>query len=243
MNDLPVTHLIGIEFFRFSNLKSLDIDNYFNCLDLLRELFKGPDFRNSTPGFYINFIRNKKEDGDDGKDSLRLTYFTIDTRKTDNTIKSFVRTHSGKIGIYESKNSVRPASTELVSCDAKLLKFRKFLNTYAQIGLDLLAHSIPETRKLVAKYRSQRYSDQHYPPCGLISSKAFFESFFSEHSIFFNRMGSQANENLWEDLDYWDPERNQPWDHYLVNMLLPFDGREWALSILNEYTKNIKILK
>lgn len=234
MNSLPLKHSLGIEFFRFSDLESLDANGYFDCLDLLRPLFKNSDFRNSTPGFYINHITNRKENDDDGKDSVRLTYFTVNAIETDGAIKNFVKMNSDKTRIYEPKSSTRLVAKELKSCDPKLLKFRKFLNAYTQIGLDLLENfGRICTRRLVAKYR---FDCHPHTPMWAIRPKPFFEPVFSRHSQFFRQLNDDYSTNqLWEDLKRVD--EYGIWLHFLVNMLLPGDYNKYGYVIPKELKK------
>lgn len=100
------------------------------------------------------------------------------------------------------------------------LRFRNFLHTYTQIGLDLLDYDILYSRRLVAEYRLT-YSPQK------ISCRPLFEPAFTEHSRFFNQLDTSSVEQLWKDLNYWHPIRDTgyvaDWAHFLVNMLLPGD--------------------
>ncbi len=215
MNDLPAKHLLGIEFFRFGDLKSLDRETYFDCLDLLRPLFGKPDFKNSTPGFYINYITNIEKDNDGGN-SVRLTYFTVNAQETDDAIKNFVKMNSDKIGVYEATTSRRPIKEDLESCDPKLLRFREFLNAYTQIGLDLLGnYGRQPTRDLIATYRFGYLLQGIFP-------RQIFEPIFSRHSDFFKQLKTASfDQEFWDDLTRWDSY--EFWLHFLVNMLLPSD--------------------
>lgn len=228
MNNLPANHLLGIEFFRLADSKSLDSEGYFDCLDLLRTLFRKPDFENSTPGFYINYITNIEE-GNDGGNSVRLTYFTVDAQETDNAIKNFVKMNNEKIGVYEATTTRRPITKDLENCDPALLRFREFLNTYTHIGLDLLENfGRLCTRRLIATYR---FDDFPLP-----SSKSFFESLFYKHSEFFRKLSNDYSaQQLWEDLDRKDSRG--VWVHFLVNMLLPGDFNTYGIPVPEEIKK------
>jgi len=229
MNDLSAKHLLGKEYFRFSSLESLDANRYFDCLNILKSLLRDPDFKKSTPGFYINYITNSIEDGDDGKNSIRLTYFTIDTSKTLELIENFEKTNSDKIRIYHSKTTERPNKNSASLCTEEELRFRKFLNAYTQIGLDLLENfGRLCTRRLVATYR---FNDFPLP-----SPKSFFKSVFYKHSEFFRQLNNiYSAQQLWEDLDRKDSRG--VWVHFLVNMLLPGDFNIYGIPIPEEYKK------
>lgn len=230
MNSLSVIHKQGIEFFRLSDLRTLNVDRYFDCLDLMRSLFEDPRFKNSTPGFYINYITNKRESGNDGGNSVRLTYFTIDAAETIMTIKDFEKNNSDKIRIYECKDTRRPNVNKITEeCDEKLLRFRNFLNTYTQIALNLLENygRLP-TRKLITEYRL-KHLQQNVPP------NQFFETIFTKHSDYFVQLKDSFLANqFWQDLIRWDSHGF--WLHFLVNMLLPND-LPYHISIKERFHK------
>jgi len=187
---------------------------YFKCLGLIRPLLKDPDFGSCTPGFYINYIAKS-----DIRPSVRLSYFTKDGAKTQRVIQAFA----------DSNPDVRLWKTvcpheKTVSKDygGDELRFRNFLHTYTQIGLDLLDYDCLYSRRLAAKYRLE-YSPQG-KPC-----RELFERALSKYSNFFKELKELDNcavEQLWDDLEFWhcDEEgRIQQWVHFLVNMLLPGD--------------------
>jgi hypothetical protein len=151
MNLLPLKHLLGIEFFRFPNLKSLDVEGYFNCIKILKPLLKSSDFIDSTPGFYINYITVP----DDNLNSLRITYYTTDPIKTQEAIQRFVEQNFDKISLFRSQWTGRArAGQPLDIPDEEELRFRNFLNRNTQIVLDLLeSYDREQLRKLVSDYR------------------------------------------------------------------------------------------
>ena len=138
INKIPRQHLLGKEYFRLPDLGSLEGARYFDCIDFLRPLFEKPDFQESTPGFYLNWITNLTQDGDENKNSVRLTYFTISPSKAIEVIKNFEKENSDKIKIYDSKTKERPIEKGLIDFDEKQNRFWQFLNDYTKISLDLL---------------------------------------------------------------------------------------------------------
>lgn len=238
MNDLSAKHLLEKEYFRFSDLESLDAGGYFDCLDILKSLLRDPDFKKSTPGFYINYVTNMVEDDDDGKNSVRLTYFTIDTYKTLKLIGNFEKTNRDKIRIYHSKTTERPNKNNVSLCTEEELRFRKFLNSYTQIGLDLLENfGRLCTRRLVATYR---FDCHPHTPEWVIRPKPFFEPVFNKHSEFFRELNDgYFTEQLWEDLERSERGPRGIWLHYFVNMLLPGDWNEYGYVIPEELKKRM----
>ncbi len=87
MISLASSHLVGVEFFRFADLKPLNVDGYFACLNLLRPLFREAGFCASTCGFYINYIANPDDQGI----SVRLTYYTTAPGDALEAIRGFAR--------------------------------------------------------------------------------------------------------------------------------------------------------
>ena len=236
MNNLPREHQLGIEIFRLKDEKLSSPERYFDCIDLLRPLFSSSNFQNLTPGFYIN-IRTTP----DRKDSLRLTYHSIDAPKTYKAIENFVKKEKDiKILKFdkteEFEGTVRPEKKELFKCDNEGLRFRKFLNAYTQIGLDLLQNfGRLCTRRLVAKYRLDCHP---HAPEWTIRPKQFFEPVFNKHSQFFRELnGNYSADQLWEDLERADGKGI--WLHFLVNMLLPGDWNEYGYVIPEELKKRI----
>lgn len=205
--------LYGDIYFRFSVDQKLNDDEYFNCLRKIKNLFQDPDFESSIPGFYINFIRG----------SLRLCYYTIDVKKTRQAKEVFLGKNP-EIKIFSSQEPEE--AQKLKNCDDNDLRFRNFLTTYSQIGLDLIdCNNFQYIRDLVAGYRFA------YICVGRISSRPFFEAAFSKYSNFFNQMNLSMVEQFWKDLDRYDDEGRPDWAHYFVNMLLPYDGLNQVISV------------
>jgi len=215
MNNLTTDSPFGVIFLRFSDLKGLDVNRYFDCLRAVKPLLESSDFTDSTPGFYINYITNSE-----GGNSVRLTYFTENEAKTKNAIEDFLNANS-KIVLFSSHDSKESQKGNIAEgYGGENLRFRRFLNTYTQIGLDLLDYDILYSRRLVAEYRLT-YSTQK------ISPKPLFEPAFNKHSKFFCQLDSFDIEQLWKDLNFWHPIKISgyvaDWTHFLVNMLLPSD--------------------
>lgn len=239
MNNITEEDLVGTEFFRFSDLKSLDKDSYLKCLKFIKPLFENPDFKSLTSGFYINYIPNEARDG--GGYSVRLKYFTKDWEKVKKVTEKFSNTN-GIVEIFPSQETkTRPTPGPIsLKYGGEELRFRRFLTTYPHIGLDLLDYDILYSRRLVAEYRFT-YSAQR------ISCRPLFEPAFSKYSEFFRRLDNYSAEQLWEDLDYGDFQGI--YTHFLVNMLLPADiivsglvrTEEGKRRILREHSYNFDI--
>lgn len=207
MKNLTTNDLFGRIFLRCSDLRP--IDGYFACLNSIRPLLENHEFKSSTPGFYVNIS--------EGINSVRLSYFTNNKTETERVIQKFLKQNTS-IGLFKQEDPHATKVSERYSGEE--LRFRNFLHTYTQIGLDLLEYDILYSRRLLAEYRLT-YSPQK------ISCGPLFEPAFTKHSLFFNQLYSSSVKQLWKDLNYWHPISNKKyvadWAHFLVNMLLPGD--------------------
>jgi hypothetical protein len=230
INMLPKNHQLGIEFFRFPNLETLDPDKgYFDCIDLLRPLFEEDDFRKSTPGFYINYIT----DEDDKKNSMRLTYYSIDAVKTHKAILNFIERNKDKIAIFFSKKgTVRPDKKELQSYEGEEFRFRNFLNAYTKIALDLLKnYGRQQARELVFLYR-------HYFLPNKIRPESIMGTIFVNYSDFFKQLkDSSLDKQFWEDLVHNFHGKDFGL-HFLVNMMAVREGAYYVGFFNNNWFLN-----
>lgn len=214
INKVPRQHRLGKEYFRLLDLETLEGDRYFDCIDCLRPLFEKPNFQEFTQGFYLNQITNLMQDGDDNKNSVRLTYFSINPSKTIEVIKNFEKENSNKIKIYDSKTKERPSDDNLIDFDEKQSEFWQFLNDYTQVSLDLLKNYGREaSQKLIWEYRTCHLLERKLP-------KPFLEPVFSQNSEYFRKLKeSSLNEKFWKDLVHNFGPGNGFGLHFLVNMM------------------------
>jgi len=214
INRIPRQHILGKEYFRLPDLESLAGDRYFDCVDLLRPLFNRKDFQESTPGFYLNLITNILEDGDDGKNSVRLTYFSVNPSKTIEIIKNFEHQNENKIKIYESKTADRPLEKQLVDYSEEANKFWQYLNDCTKTGLDLLKNYGRESsQRLIWEYRSYHLLNRKLP-------KPFLEPIFNQNSEYFRRLRKNSlDEQFWQDLVRDFGPGNGFGLHFLVNLM------------------------
>ncbi len=218
--QLPKKYLGGREFFRLADSQTLDMQKYFLCLRFLQPLFKKSEFKNSTPGFYINFVTVP----DDNGNCVRLQYYTINPANILQLILDFISENKDNISIFESKETFRPDPNQpLEEPDEKGYKFQNFLNTNTQIVLDVLENYGEQSlQKLVYDYR-YIHLPQRTPP------EAIFESVFIQHSSFFRKL---KNKNL--EKEYWQGLTHlfngvDYGLHFLINLIAvqesPYDPR------------------
>lgn len=212
VTKLPTKYLVGVEFFRFPDLKSLDVQGYFDCIKILRLLLKSSDFKDSTPGFYINYITVP----DDNLNSLRMTYYTIDPAKTQAVIRKFVNENAEKVALVDSRWTSRPdINQKLETFGGEELSFRNFLNRNTQIVLDLLeSYGERPLQKLVLEYR------HIYLPLRVVP-EFIFEPVFSQHSNYLKQLKDKTlDREYWDGLVYSFHGDNFGL-HFLVNMIIP----------------------
>ena len=101
--------------------------------------------------------------------SVRLSYFTNNKTETERIIQKFLD-ETRDIILLENKEPCVAKVSERYGGDEP--RFRNFLHTYTQIGLDLLDYDLLYSRRLVAEYRLT-YSPQR------ISCRPLFEPAFS----------------------------------------------------------------
>jgi hypothetical protein len=179
------------------------VAGYYSSLNALRPLLDSGEWKESVTGYYLNVA------GD--LDAVRLSYFTTSPDQTRQIVEGFVADHGLE---YIRSPSVPVLKRISGRYGGEELRFRKFLATYTQIGLDLLDYDITYARRLVAEYRLS-YSPQR------LSCRPLFEPALIKHSPYYNSLESQAKSQLWQDFNYWHPGGD--WLHMMVNMLLPGD--------------------
>lgn len=213
MNKFPTKFNYGQEFFRLAETPVLDVEGYFRVIKTIRPLLKDVAFENSTPAFYLNYIR---DDQLDNYGSLRMSYYSIDIKKTLEVINKFILDNSNKVISFSPKQHQKPDLVqEMSSVKKEDIKFPIFLNTNTQIVLDLLeSYGALPLQKLVLEYR-YFYLPLRVPP------EVIFEPIFSKHSIFLKELKTESlDKQYWEDLVNFFDKRDFGL-HFLVNMVVP----------------------
>ena len=208
--NLPKKHLNGRVFFSIPGLQLLTPEKYLDCIKLLKPLFKMPDFRDITPGFYINYI--KDENVPNG--GLRLNYYTVNATETIKAIEDYASENSEKIVLFKRENADtnKPPEEYNDGDNEKELRFRNFLNTNTQIALDVLESFEQPFRVLVYHYR-------HFLLPNKMPPELVFEPTFSKYSDVFRKLKNASLDTYyWKDLIYYHGE-NRVGLHFLVNMV------------------------
>lgn len=208
--NLPDKHLNGRVFFGFRDRPVVDPDAYFQLIPTLKPLFARDDFTASTPGFFVNYIRDR----DNPKGTLRLNYFTTNPAQTIAAIDAFVA-QSGTLTIQRTEHADPngPPSDFDVGNDKAVLIFRNFLDANTRICLDMIenfgAHSFAS---LVAFYRFIALPRRVRP-------EEVFEKAFAEHSATFNELRDNGLAGIyWSDLLHMHLGDNVGL-HFMVNLV------------------------
>ncbi len=213
MRELSEKYLSWEEVYRFKDLTTLGLEDYFKLIEKFQPMFKNSDFSNVTPAFYINYI---KDDADDNFGSLRIRYYSTKPIKTKEIIQNFLANHAKDIVEFKRKSHVEPDFTKPLTSLNSSLAFVSFLNINTKIILDLLKnYGVLPLQKLVLEYRFV-----HFP--SRVAPENILEPIFFEHSEVYRELKEASLDKLyWEDLT----RRFGTYDfglHFLANPLNPF---------------------
>lgn len=190
------------------------IDGYYASLFALEPLLRSREW-NVTKGYYLNI---------EPEDSVRLSYFIPPGKDAVKLVGDFIKQN----GLEYTKKTELPTLTKISKhYGGDELRFRKFLSTYAPIGLDIMKADLLHARCLFATFRFQVAPlRKPYRP--------HFEDTFSKQSIYYRLLLEKDKEEFWKDMSHWPNPRQVDWAHMFVNMVLGCDyflQRRKALSI------------
>lgn len=204
-------------------------DGYYESLLYLEPMLRSPEWE-ATAGYYINIGK---------KDSVRLSYFVEPGKDVTGLVDHFI----SRMGLEHA--AAEPVRREMVSeqygCEE--LRFRRFLSTYALIGLDIMTTDLLHARCLFATFRFQIMLPRRpYRP--------HFESTFSKQSAHYQFLGADERDQFWEDMSHWPNPPQVDWAHTFMNMVIggdwqpsPFLQPQPALSIahINRILRNCRM--
>ncbi len=203
---LKETDLFGIFFFK--GLSSGKLEGYYATLNALRPLLKSNEWLQNATGFYINITKINEDL------PVRLSYFTDSPKLVKEIVKNFVI----KFGLKFACNSKIPHKAKVSEqYGGEELRFRKYLSTYTQIGLDIMKADILNAQCLLATFRFQVMRARK-------PYKSHFIKTFESQSTFYNALSEDEKEEFWKDLSNWPNPPQVDWAHMFVNMVL---GCDW----------------
>jgi len=179
---------------------------YYSSLDAIRPLLNSEEWKENITGFYLNVA------GD--FDGVRISYWTTSPEQTQQTVDEFVAEH----GLEYIRNPSTPVQTRnSQQYGGEELRFRRFLATYTQIGLDIMEADLLNARRLFATFRLKvMIGRQPYKP--------HFIGTFENHSPFYNDFSDAEKDQFWLDIAHWPNPPQVDWAHMMVNMVL---GCDW----------------
>ncbi len=206
-NQIKETDLFGRFFLRAPN--DGEFSDYYRSLEAIRPLLKSKKWSESVTGYYINVT--------DNLDGVRLSYYTSSPEQPKKVVDHFTSEH--ELENIECPEVPRKTEDEL--------RFRKYLVTYTQIGLDIMKVDLFNARCLFATFRWQiMRARKPYKP--------HFIRTFQTQSPFYNSLSSAENDQFWKDLVHWPNPPQVDWAHLFVNMVLGCDWngpRTWYLFL------------
>jgi len=179
---------------------------YYNSLDAFRPLLSMQEWEKLVTGYYINV-------GGDF-DAVRVSYFTNDKKNTIKLIKQFVKDNN--LEIINWSHADQPGKIS-GSYGGEEMRFRGFLSTYTQIGLEIMNADLLNARCLLVTFRWQvMVTKMPYKP--------HFKRTFEQQSPFYNSLSTEENAQFWMDMANWPNPPQFGWAHFLINMVL---GCDW----------------
>ncbi len=200
-NKVKETDLFGVFVLNAGNKNA--VEGYYTSLDAIYPLVTSKPWLESVTGFYIN-------SGEAGK-SVRLSYFTQSPDEAIKVVEEFIAAN----GLEPTKESPEPRSVS-ERYGGEELRYRKYLSTYTQIGLDIMEADRENARCLFLTFRWQvMRGNRPYKP--------HFERTFETQSDFYNDLPPEDKVQFWSDLSHWPNPPEYDWAHLFVNMVLAQD--------------------
>jgi hypothetical protein len=174
-------------------------ENYYESIRVLTPLLRRPTWLNSCSGFYLNSV-------DFGLP--RLTYFAADATAATAAVESMcAQTGLAQVKLAPPLKAVRFTD----AYGGSEARFRRYLCTYTQIGIELLESDRVHAQRLFATYRWRTW-------IAGASGKPHFEGAFLRLSPSYQSLSPDARSDFWVDFDFaWC------WNHMFVNMILASD--------------------
>lgn len=182
-------------------------DGYYTTLLALEPMLRSPEWM-VTSGYYINI-------NIDPQNSVRLSYFIKPGNDVTRTVNNFASTNNFEH--VKTPESVKPIKISR-EYGGEELRFRRFLSTYALIGLEIMAADLLHALRLFATFRFQVTLPR-------LPYRQHFEDTFSKQSPYYQSLPDDQKEQFWKDMSHWPDPQQVDWAHMFVNMVL---GCDWS---------------
>lgn len=159
-------------------------DGYYRSLFAIYPLLVSNEWIEKVTGYFINVAGNF--------DAVRLFYFTASPDQAKELVDHFASEHR----LMNIREPVTPHPIKISEkYGGEELRFRRFLSTYAQIGLDIIKADLLNARCLFATFRWQvMRARRKYRP--------HFLRTFQSQSPFFNSLSVDEIDQFWRDLSH-----------------------------------------
>ena len=206
LDKLSVDDLFGRFYLKVP--QASDRDDYYRALFVAERLLRSSEWQSAVTGYYLNTGRGH---------ALRISYFTHDAQAPGAAVEQFVT----QTVLKHSQPPDAPGMTTISrQYGGEELRFRRFLCTYAPIGLDIMVADLLHARCLLATFRFQVMLPRK-------PYRKHFENTFVRHSPFYQGLSRIDRDQFWRDLAHWPNPPQVDWAHMLVNMVL---GRDWHMA-------------
>ena len=210
-NKVKETDLFGVIFLNAGNSKP--VEGYYTSLDAIRPLVESEAWLETVTGFYIN----ASEDPNDENvvNVARLSYFTRSADQAIKVVEDLIV--ANRLEHAKDPDIPKLAKVSEIYSGGEL-RFRKYLSTYTQIGLDIMKKKEDQenARYLFTTFRWQvMRGNRPYKP--------HFERTFESDSPFYKKLSPDQKAHFWSDLSFWPNPPQVDWAHMFVNMVLAQD--------------------
>ena len=184
--------------FHLSVSTAASFSNYYDSVDVLTPFLRDRAWIEACAGYYLNSV---------DRGVPRLTYFASDAGAATSVINGIC---SRTALVHVKPPSVPRADTFTKTYGGSEARFRRYLCTYTQIALDLLAADRLHAQRLFATYRWRAW-------IAGTSAKAHLERSFVHLSPCYETLSEKERRDFWVDLEFLG------WSHMFVNMILAID--------------------
>ena len=174
-------------------------DNYYESIRILTPYLRNVIWINSCSGYYINSV-------DYGLP--RITYFAVDATEATMEVEK-ICAQTGLIQVKQA-TALKPVKFKDTYGGSEA-RFRRYLCTYTQIGLELLESACIHAQRLFATYRLRIWTAGE-------SGRSHMEDSFLRYSPSYQSLSPTAQNEFWADFDFAGS-----WNHMFVNMILAID--------------------
>ena len=199
LNNIKETDIFRIFFIKLS-------DSYYRTLlsNKITNLLLGDSWLKSIKGFYVNKIGPE----------IRISYFTDYLDKNEYIVKQYIKENN--LDLNDFRFEIPQTQVVSLNYGGKEfeLRYRKYLITFAPIGLELLIKNSEKTYEIFKNFRDKNKQETYEV------YKTYFESFFENNSPFYKLLKNEEKNQFWLDFANNPSGSHTDWAHLFFNMIL-----------------------